>query len=180
MSIRPTAGAAIAGGRPSMAARAKHWIKVLLARNFINPERFDPSIGNLPLRHNPLSTRWGSGNKRYHRIVNGKRVMVGPGSPRPAVPFVQSAQLGMHWEKGQLVRPAGKPKPSAKACRKRWEKLRMRFKQTPAKPLPPGTRVASPAIATARAERRSGKISARQQRKLRRIQRRAASGATQA
>lgn len=46
--------------------------------------------------------RWGQGKKRYMAVIDGKRVPLDPGSPRPAAKFLPNVK-GKRWDHGQLI-----------------------------------------------------------------------------
>lgn len=98
----------------------------------------------------------------FKHPVTGKLVKF----KRPAVAFVRNPDNGLHWEKGELVGPArgnaslygkrGQLEPSKRT----YAKARIRAPKVKHYPSPK---------AEARARRRNGEISARQQRKLRKV-----------
>ena len=105
----------------------------------------------------------GLGRKGYRHPVTGKRVFA-----RPAVKFIASPNNGMHWEHGRLVEPdrirylTGDARLDTPVTRKEQRAVAAALARQ--QPLS--------ARAEARAARRRGEISPRQQRKQARIDRR--------
>lgn len=65
-------------------------------------ESLPESTAGYPARPRHSRGAWGEGDKRYHAVINGKRVSLPPGSARPACKFEPNVK-GMRYEFGRLV-----------------------------------------------------------------------------
>ena len=120
----------------------------------------NPFSAGTPARRS--RARAGKSIKRgFRHPVTGKLVKF----RRPAAPFVPSPQDGLHWEDGSLVGPAR----GAASLYGPLGKLESKRKPAKARVRAQKPKQYASPKAEARALRRSGAISARQQRKLRRL-----------
>lgn len=137
-------------------------------RNFDSP---------IPTTYRGGQGAWGSSDKRYRCMVDGKLVKTEAGGSRPAVGYQQLAPkidgVRMRWEDGMLVprnsRPLSLPPTERKKQRARDRSLKFKDGQVTRRVrVPAGVIRRNDLKGAKRAARRAGLISPRQQRKYHR------------